>query len=241
MKNETRIPRVLFSCEHGGNRIPKKYQTLFRSAKHALNSHRGWDPGAKPVSVDLAGIFGVPAFTADVSRLLVDLNRSEYHPTGFSEFSRKLTADEKESVLDNYHRPYRNKLTTWLLNETQIATVYHFSIHSFTPVFQGEVRNCEIGILYDPKSKLEKNCARNLKIKLNEYLPELRVRMNYPYKGYMDGFTTQLRRRLSKGKYSGIEIELNQNLVESLKSVSARKKFSKTLALCLKEALKSVC
>ena len=36
----------LFTCEHGGNRIPAPYRRLFRGQRALLDSHRGYDPGA---------------------------------------------------------------------------------------------------------------------------------------------------------------------------------------------------
>ena len=41
----------------------------------------------------------------------------------------------------------------------------------------------------------------------------LRVRRNYPYRGYADGLTTHLRRRHRGRCYLGIEIEVNQKHV----------------------------
>jgi hypothetical protein len=45
--------------------------------------------------------------------------------------------------------------------------------------------------------------------------PELRVRLNYPYRGTSDGLTTALRREHAAASYIGIEIEMNQRLIGS--------------------------
>jgi predicted N-formylglutamate amidohydrolase len=86
------------------------------------------------------------------------------------------------------------------------------SIHSFTPKLDGQVRNCDVGILYDPKRPMEKTVAADLKRALVSMDGVLRVRWNYPYRGIADGFTTHLRKRFSKSRYAGIEIEINQQL-----------------------------
>ena len=40
-------PSVLLrTCEHGGNRVPSAYRSVFRGARSALDSHRGQDMGA---------------------------------------------------------------------------------------------------------------------------------------------------------------------------------------------------
>jgi hypothetical protein len=36
------------------------------------------------------------------------------------------------------------------------------------------------------------------------------VRRNYPYRGDADGLTTHLRKRYPDGRYTGVEIEVNQ-------------------------------
>jgi len=43
----------------------------------------------------------------------------------------------------------------------------------------------------------------------------LRVRMNYPYSGTSDGFTTQLRKQLPAARYAALEIETNQGLLRT--------------------------
>ena len=230
---------LLITCEHGGNKIPKKYQPQFRSreAKALLETHRGWDPGALLVAKDVAKLTGAEIFSAEVSRLLVDLNRSENHTNAFSEFSSPLSAAEREKILEAYHRPYRREVSTWLANKTRAKQVLHFSIHSFTPVLHGITRSCDLGILYDPKRPLERKVAGLLKEEFRMRFPELRTRMNYPYKGYSNGFTTQLRKELAPEAYSGIEIELNQRLASELKSSSSRIQFSKSLAQALQTVL----
>lgn len=40
------IDRLVITCEHGGNRIPVPYDDPFRTRQAALDSHRGFDPGA---------------------------------------------------------------------------------------------------------------------------------------------------------------------------------------------------
>ena len=50
-------PRLLITCEHGGNRIPARYRPLFRRHRAALESHRGYDPGALAVARDIAAAF----------------------------------------------------------------------------------------------------------------------------------------------------------------------------------------
>jgi hypothetical protein len=57
-------------------------------------------------------------------------------------------------------------------------------------------------------------CAR-WQASLAAIAPALRVRRNYPYAGKADGLTSHLRRRFAPGAYVGIELEVNQRIVNS--------------------------
>jgi predicted N-formylglutamate amidohydrolase len=85
-------------------------------------------------------------------------------------------------------------------------------VHSFTPVLAGEVRTCDIGLLYDPRREAEGKFAEAWRKGLAERLPGFRIRKNYPYRGAADGFTTYLRKQFPRS-YLGIELELNQKHV----------------------------
>ena len=86
----------------------------------------------------------------------------------------------------------------------------HVSVHTFTPELDGEVRQADIGLLYDPKRKYEQACSKEWKAALNKADKNLLVRFNYPYLGIADGFTTYLRRKFTENEYVGIELEVNQ-------------------------------
>ena len=217
--------RILITCEHAGNELPESYKYLFKRGKEALESHRGWDPGAAILASYLGVELAVPVFMHPTSRLLVEVNRSLNHPQLFSEFSINLESSVKQFLLNKYYRPYRNAVTDWIKRETESKKeVAHFSIHSFTPMWEGEKRSTDIGILFDPKRRLESKIALELTEKLRELAPLLTIDLNEPYKGTDDGFTTWLRKKFGVKSYSGIEIEVNQKFffnkeLDFLKSV----------------------
>lgn len=203
--------RILITCEHAGNELPESYKYLFKRGKEALESHWGWDPGAAILASYLGVELAVPVFMHPTSRLLVEVNRSLNHPQLFSEFTIDLEPSVKHFLLNKYYRPYRNAVTDWIERETEAKKeVAHFSIHSFTPVWEGEKRLTDIGILFDPKRRLENKIALELTEKLRELAPLLTIDLNEPYKGTDDGFTTWLRKKFGVKSYSGIEIEVNQ-------------------------------
>jgi predicted N-formylglutamate amidohydrolase len=201
---------VIITCEHGGNRVPAAYRSLFAGSGRVLASHRGWDPGALELARRLARGLGAPLVYGTVTRLLVDLNRSPGNPGLFSRYVEPLPESARNILLARHYRPYRTQIEDWLESALSVCSlVAHFSIHTFTPVRRGQVRRADIGLLYDPGRAAEKALCRACRQRLVQLRSELRVRMNYPYLGVSDGFTTHLRRRFGE-RYLGIELEVNQ-------------------------------
>ncbi len=199
------------TCEHGGNRIPAAYADLFQGWQGRLATHRGYDPGALRMARDLAAALPAPLLVSTVSRLLIDLNRSLSSPQVWSDATRNLSPTRKQSIVSRHYAPYRQRLTE--IVATAVAAgqrVIHFSSHSFTPVLDGQVRNADVGLLYDPARPGEVAMAARWQAAFAEHAGELRVRRNYPYHGKDDGLTSAMRRCFPPDQYVGIEIELNQ-------------------------------
>ncbi|MES2625376.1 MAG: N-formylglutamate amidohydrolase [Pseudomonadota bacterium] len=203
---------LVLTCEHGGNEVPAAYTSLFAEQTDVLATHRGWDIGALAVAQGLAKSLDLPLHYSTTTRLLIDLNRSLNVKGVWSTWSRELDHAEQSKIIERYYAPYRNAVEDHL---TQLVTegkrVLHLSIHSFTPVLNGETRKAEVGILYDPKRNFEAAVARTLCAAVRAEDDALQVRKNYPYVGYSNGFTTALRRKLPMALYAGIEIETRQD------------------------------
>ncbi len=204
--------KLILTCEHAGNEIPDSFQDLFTGVEELLETHRGFDPGAFDLFLDLKDLADFSQYHS-VSRLLIEVNRSLGNKQLFSEFTSNLSIEKKELLVRELYLPYRNsveeKIEEVIEHEEE---VFHLSIHSFTPVLNKVVRNADIGILYDPKREQEKEIGEKIKEELFKTTPNLKVRKNYPYKGIDDGFTTYLRRKFPF-KYLGIELEVNQKFV----------------------------
>lgn len=207
---------LVISCEHGGNRIPAPYRHLFRNCEPLLESHRGFDPGAVIMAGALARHFNAPLLSSTVSRLLVDLNRSIGHRNLHMEGIRKLPAAIRQEIIADYYQPYRTEIEKLISRKiVRRDRVIHISCHSFTNNLNGEVRNADIGLLYDPARQDESALCANWKSVLKVSAPELVIRRNYPYKGSDDGLTPALRRKFPADAYLGIELELNQKNILS--------------------------
>lgn len=204
----------LITCEHGGNRIPARYRPLFAGCEALLQSHRGFDPGARILARELSRALAAPLFVSTTSRLLIDLNRSIGHPALYSEATRDEPATVRRDILKRYYLPYRNRVEAHIAAALAGGSrVVHLSSHSFTPELDGDIRTADIGLLYDPARSGEAELCRRWQARLKAAAPEWNVRRNYPYRGRSDGFTAYLRRRFAADAYLGIELEINHRHV----------------------------
>ncbi len=204
----SKFSSAIITCEHAGNDVPDEYQSLFKDVHSILQSHRGWDPGAIEIARLLVAKRNFSLFHSDVTRLLIETNRSIDHPELFSEFSQSLQEDIKEKIKQLYYFPYRNAVEARI--QFLAKPVLHLSIHTFTPVLNNATRSTDIGLLFDPSRKRESSFCMYLKGKLSITLPSFKIDFNQPYAGVDDGFTTYLRTKFADQDYAGIEIEVNQ-------------------------------
>lgn len=205
---------LVVSCEHAGNRVPVAYRALFRGHSSVLKSHRGWDPGALELARAVAVACHAPLLSNTTTRLLVECNRSIGHAQLFSEFTRDLDTAEHLRLLAVAYYPHRRAIDVAVRRSLRgHKRVVHVAMHTFTPVLNGKRRSADIGLLYDPKRPFEVEVANALAKGLRKEMPKLRIRRNYPYRGWTDGLTTTLRGRFSASRYAGIEIEVNQAML----------------------------
>jgi predicted N-formylglutamate amidohydrolase len=201
----------LVTCEHGGNRIPARFRSCLAGHEAVLQTHRAYDAGALPLARKLARALHAPLIVSTVSRLLIELNRSLGHTHLYSEFTQHAAPKLRDALLKEYYLPYRDQVRTQVAQATQRGKrVLHLSSHSFTPIFNSEVRDADIGLLYDPARHGERELCRSWKRCLRIQTPQFKSRLNYPYRGTDDGLTQHLRRHFGNEDYFGIELEINQ-------------------------------
>ena len=214
--------KLMLTCEHASNRLPAAFKKAV--PEDVLRTHRAYDIGAVQVFRKLVR-FAKPEFSCEgkFSRLFVDLNRTITNKSAFSEYyealeSRDNAAEKVKVQAKAYWQEYREKVENFVKqnigkdsrsNGNKGAEIVHLGIHSFTPVLNGNVRNTDIGILYDPTRPQESAYANVIKAEIKRLYPAMKVRFNYPYKGSSDGLTTTLRKKFGP-RYVGIEIEINQ-------------------------------
>lgn len=205
---------LLLSCEHAGNDVPPEYAYLFEPEPSVLETHRALDIGALEIAEHLSRAFHCDYTKTTITRLLIDCNRSLKHTTCFSEFTKPLSKAVKQTLIDHYYRPFRQKTEQLIQHHIQQGhQVLHLSIHTFTPIFNGKTRHAAISLLYDPARHGEKEVARIWQNLLLHHPPMFHIRLNYPYLGTSDGFPTALRKQYNQSDYLGFEVECNQALM----------------------------
>ena len=207
MRNLTPV----ITCEHAGNTIPDRYTHFFATASDEIQSHLGWDPGAREIGAFLAQHLEAPFYKCEATRLLVEPNRSLHSESLFSKFMQSLNPAERDEVLNQFYFPHRSAVEDWVLASDK--PIVHISVHTFTPIFKDVVRDVDVGLLFDPARTTEAVFCASWQMELQQTAPGLRVRFNEPYKGTDDGFTTYLRTKFPDEEYLGIEIEVSQRFV----------------------------
>lgn len=237
-KPAVRPDAVIVTCEHAGREVPREVAGLFRGQAALLRSHRGWDIGALRLAERLAETVEAEPHLVTVSRLVVDVNRSIGSRTLFSEVMRDADAAMRERILASYYRPHRRAVELAAAAHAKRGRrVLHVSVHTFTPVLNGRVRNVDIGVLFDPARAWERAIAEAWIAAMQRLAPALRIRRNLPYRGASDGFTTDLRRRFPAGRYAGLEIELNNAIAGGSAGQAARRFATETITQGLQLAI----
>ena len=207
-------PSLIITCEHGGREVPPVYAGLFAAHGDLLETHRGWDPGALELAREMAQALEAPLYASATTRLLVDLNRSIGHRRLHSEVTRSLTQAERQAVIAQHYRPHRNAVESEFARRIAAGeSIVHVASHSFTHELNGVVRHADVGWLYDPRRPAEAALSRRWMAELNQRLPHLRLRRNYPYRGRGDGLASCMRKLHGGESYIGIELEINQRFV----------------------------
>lgn len=203
---------LLLTCEHASARVPARHAALFAGEAALLSSHRASDRGALELARRLGRTLGAPLVAGAVSRLLVDLNRSLDAPDLHCAAVRALPAGERAELVASYWRPHREAVEREVRRLSRRGrTVLHVGVHAFTPEWKGRLRELDVGLLHDPRRDREAAACRAWRRALRAALPELRVHLNRPYRGWTDGLTTTLRQRWDPDRYLGLELEVNQS------------------------------
>jgi predicted N-formylglutamate amidohydrolase len=224
---------LILSCEHASPDVPNEWHGLLGTQKD--NRFAAFDPFAQELTIEIAKALGCDYLLGNISRLLLDLNKSITHDHCFPEPIRHdLTDSQKEHLISQYFNTYRDAFENLIQKHIpKNHQVLHLSIHTFNPIEKGVEHNAAIGLLYDPSRHAEKEVVRVLNelfIKRTPYT----VRLNYPRTGKSDNFTSSLRKNYDESHYLGIELECNAFLLEN--ELQAQE-FYENIITCLRSLL----
>jgi predicted N-formylglutamate amidohydrolase len=155
--NPDSVVPLLLVCDHASNRFPQSLGSMGLDYLDRV-SHMTLDIGAGAIAESLADKLGATALLCQYSRLVVDCNRKLSDNSVFLENSegvdipgnQNLQITEKERRVSEIYWPYHNAIEAQICRlRDQYINPIVISIHSFTPVMNGEDREWEMGVLWD--------------------------------------------------------------------------------------------
>jgi len=210
-------PAILIVGDHASNHVPADIDLGIDPA--LLDQHVAIDLGVAPLAAALCATLGCSALLAEVSRLVVDLNREEDAP-GLIPIASDGHAIPGNAALDDagrsariarFWRPWHDALATRIATAPPALLV---SLHSFTPrlATSDEPRPWQIGILYNRAAR-----AARIALPLLE-AAGIAAGDNLPYSGKLLNATMNRHGEGNGIAYLGIEVR--QDLIADAEGVA---------------------
>ncbi len=206
---------LILIADHASNRVPRCLDRLGLSDAE-LASHIAWDAGTASVARHLAELLDAPLLLSNYSRLVIDCNRAPNSAQSILAASdgsqipgnRDLSYEHVASRIGTFFTPYHDAIGA-LLDACRHKDTAILSVHSFSPVLQGNKRPWSIGVCYGDDPRL----AHALLPHLSELAPGP-VGDNEPYSIEND-VDYSLPRHASGGGLPHVMLEIRRDLIES--------------------------
>jgi predicted N-formylglutamate amidohydrolase len=200
---------VFITCEHASARLVEPWEWP-EGDRWAVGTHWAYDIGAADLTRELTAALGTVAVLSRFSRLLVDPNRDMDAPDLFRSradgraiaLNTGLSPEERELRLARLYRPFHSAIDREL--EHHRASVV-LAVHTFTPSYEGTLRELEVGVLFDEEEELA------LRLSAAFAKTGLITRLNEPYSG-KEGVLYSAHRHARAKSRRAIEIEVRQDL-----------------------------
>jgi predicted N-formylglutamate amidohydrolase len=203
------------AADHAGRAIPRCLGDLGLPASE-LGRHIAWDIGIAGVTEKLSELLDATAVLQAYSRLVIDCNRrpdwdssiptiSELTqiPRNAGVFPSERVARQRE-IFQPYHQRIAGLLDARAAAGRRSVLV---AMHSFTPVFKGERRDMQIGILYNRDARLAR-----IMLELLRAEGDLVVGDNAPY-AITDASDYTVPVHGEQRGLAHVEIEIRQDLL----------------------------
>lgn len=222
---------ICLVCEHASAFIPAALDGLGVAPEHR-RSHAAWDIGGLDLAVALSERLDAPLVASRVSRLVYDCNRPPSARDAIPERSetvdvpgnQRLTDADRSARVTEVYEPFREMLRRTLDRFAEPPALV--TIHSFTPVWFGQPRAVELGLLHDSDDRL----ARAM---LAAAPAGMDARLNAPY-SVTDGVTHTLREHAIPRGLRNVMIEVRNDLISDAAGVA---RFTEILCAMLSGAL----
>jgi predicted N-formylglutamate amidohydrolase len=207
----------VLTADHAGKLIPRRLGDLGVAAAD-LQRHIAWDIGIAGVTERLSAALDAVAVLQTYSRLVIDCNRDPSWPSAMPAISEFTEIPGNENLSEaaravrtaEIFRPYHDRIEV-LLGARAAAgrRTILIAMHSFTPVFKGERRMIEVGVLYYRRTRLAE-----IMLDLLRAEADLTVGENAPYALTADS-DYSIPFHAERRGLEHVEIEIRQDLIAS--------------------------
>lgn len=201
--------RAVLTCEHAENTLPARWSWP-EADRWLIDTHWAYDLGIAAVTRALAERLTAPAVLCSFSRLLADPNRPPEHPDLIRHTAdgRDIHLNQRVSERDRearlaLHRGYHRAVDSMVASAPRAMI---WSMHSFTPMYEGQPREMEIGVIFDRDEALAATTGQMLE------QDGWSVAMNAPYSG-REGLMYSADRHALAHERATLELELRQDLL----------------------------
>jgi predicted N-formylglutamate amidohydrolase len=206
----------VLTCDHAGRLLPHSLGTLGLTERE-LETHIAWDLGVAGLGEKLAQALDAFLILQTYSRLVIDVNRplgalnsivtrsERTEVPGNVGLTPAQAAARAAAIFEPYHRRIHEELERRLALAQPSVLV---TLHSFTPVFMGQARAVQIGVLYGRDQRLGRALSALLRAQ-----GDLCIGDNEPYAVSDDGDYTLLVHGERRG-LPHVELEIRQDLLD---------------------------
>ena len=219
---------IVLICEHASNFIPSFLHDLGLNSEGML-SHAAWDIGAYEMACEISELLDAPLIASKISRLVYDCNRAPESGVGIPSKSeiievpgnKNLSKDEIDDRVKFVYEPFHELINKTISDPDRVSlSKQHTSptiitLHSFTPVFFGEERSVELGILHDKDDRLAK-------LMMQEAISrtKLKAEFNAPYDA-SDNVMHTINKHSGNTDFMNVMIEIKNDLLSNSSDINS--------------------